>query len=171
MVTLWSSIKQVKAPYMFDGEHRIALHAMHGNPASSQGEEKVSWFFTSCCGNLVHILDLQWGWPFKTPVCSATSGLLSSYEGYLRNLHEAWQGNTDASRGDLGNRGSLSTCHTVILGFLSIVKKTQASSPFEALNSTCLLRCQRDVWTPVQMRQVPRAFFRISKGDSDIPSS
>ena len=26
----------------------------------------------------------------------------------------------------------------VILGFLSIIKKSQASSPFEALNSTCL---------------------------------
>ena len=31
---------------------------------------------------------------------------------------------------------------TEILGFLSIFKKSQASSPFEALNSTSLLRCQ-----------------------------
>ena len=31
---------------------------------------------------------------------------------------------------------------TVILGFLSIFKKSQASPPFEALNSTCLSRCQ-----------------------------
>ena len=35
------------------------------------------------------------------------SGLLSSYEGYLRNLHEAWQGNMDAFRGETGDRGSL----------------------------------------------------------------
>ena len=34
---------------------------------------------------------------------------------------------------------------TVILGFLSIFKKSQASSPFEALNSMCLSKCQRDV--------------------------
>ena len=34
---------------------------------------------------------------------------------------------------------------TVILGFLSIFKMSQASSPLEALNSVCLLRCQRDV--------------------------
>ena len=40
--TLWSSIKQVKAPYMFDGEHRNALHAMQGNRASSRGEGEVS---------------------------------------------------------------------------------------------------------------------------------
>ena len=60
---------------------------------------------------------------------------------------------------------------TVILGFLSIFKKSQASSPFEALNSAHLSRGQRDVSSPVQMRQRPRAFYRISTGDSDIPSS
>ena len=60
---------------------------------------------------------------------------------------------------------------TVILGFLSIFKKSQALSPFEALNSVCLLRCQRDVIPPVQMRQRPTAFSRFSTGDSDIPSS
>ena len=31
---------------------------------------------------------------------------------------------------------------TVILGFLSIFKKCQASSPFEALNSVCISKCQ-----------------------------
>ena len=60
---------------------------------------------------------------------------------------------------------------TLILGFLSIFKKSQASSPFEALNSECLSRCQRDVRPPVQMRQIPTAFSRISTGDSDMPSS
>ena len=57
---------------------------------------------------------------------------------------------------------------TVILGFLSIIKKSQASSPFEALNSACLSRCQRDVRAPVQMGQIPRAFSRVYTGDSDI---
>ena len=42
---------------------------------------------------------------------------------------------------------------TVILGFLSIFKKSQASSPYETLNSVCLWRGQRDVRPPVQMRQ------------------
>ena len=60
---------------------------------------------------------------------------------------------------------------TVILGFLSIFKKSQASSPYETLNSVCLSRCQRDVIAPVQMRQRPTAFCRFSTGDSDIPSS
>ena len=44
---------------------------------------------------------------------------------------------------------------TVIFGFLSIFKKSKASSPFEALNSVCLSRCQSDVIPPVQMRPIP----------------
>ena len=60
---------------------------------------------------------------------------------------------------------------TVILGFLSIFKKGQASSPFEALNSVCLSSCQRDVRPPVQMRQRPMAFSRVSTGHSDMSST
>ena len=60
---------------------------------------------------------------------------------------------------------------TVILGFLSIFKRSEACSPFEALNSVCLLRCQREVIPPVQMRRRPTAFSRVSTGDADIPSS
>ena len=60
---------------------------------------------------------------------------------------------------------------TVILGFLSIFKMSQASSPFEALKSTCLLRCQRDMKLPVQIRRGPRASPRFSTAYSDIPSS
>ena len=60
---------------------------------------------------------------------------------------------------------------TVILGFLSIFKKSQASSQFEGLKSTCLLSFQRDVRPHVQMRRGPRAFSRVSTGNSDIPSS
>ena len=39
---------------------------------------------------------------------------------------------------------------TVILGFLSVFKKSQATS-FEALNSACLSRGKRDVRPPVQI--------------------
>ena len=59
----------------------------------------------------------------------------------------------------------------MILGFLPIFNKSQASSSFEALNSACLSMCQRDVMPPVQMRRGPRAFSRVSTGDSAIPSS
>ena len=60
---------------------------------------------------------------------------------------------------------------TVILGLLSIFKKSQALSPYEALNSVSLLPVQRDVRHPVQMTGKPMAFSRVSTGDSDMPSS
>ena len=60
---------------------------------------------------------------------------------------------------------------TVILGSLSIFKRSQSSSPFEALNSVCLSRCQRYVIPPLQMRRRSTAFSRTSTEDSDIPSS
>ena len=60
---------------------------------------------------------------------------------------------------------------TVILGSLSIFKKSQASSPYEALNSVCLSRGQRDVRPTVQMRRTPTPFSKVSTGDSDLPSS
>ena len=59
----------------------------------------------------------------------------------------------------------------MILGLLSIFKKSQALSTYEALNSVCLLRVQRDVRPPVQMRQKTVAFSMFSRGDSDMPSS
>ena len=59
---------------------------------------------------------------------------------------------------------------TVILGFLSTFKNSQASTPFDALNSVCLSRYQSDVIAPIQMRRRTTALSRGSKGDSDIPS-
>ena len=60
--------------------------------------------------------------------------------------------------------------YTVILGLLSIFKKSHSLSPYEALNSVCLSRSQRDVRPPVQMRRTPTAFSRVSSGDSDMLS-
>ena len=36
-----SSVKQIEAPYVFDWENAIALHAMQLNRASSRGEGEV----------------------------------------------------------------------------------------------------------------------------------
>ena len=85
--TLWCSIKKNEATYVFDWEHGITLHPMQGIWASSHAEGGVSWDFSSCGRNLVYILELQWGWPIETPLSSAKSGLLSSYDGHLRNLN------------------------------------------------------------------------------------
>ena len=85
--TLWCSIKKIEAPYVFNWKYDIALHEMQGNQASSPSEGDVSWDFSSCGMKVGYILDLQRGWPFETPLCSAKSELLSSYDGHLRNLN------------------------------------------------------------------------------------
>ena len=59
---------------------------------------------------------------------------------------------------------------TVILVFLSIFKKNQASSPFEALNSALLLKSQVYMRPSVQKGLIIVAFSRVSTGDSDILS-
>ena len=59
---------------------------------------------------------------------------------------------------------------TVMLGLVSIFKKSQALSPYEAFNSVCFSRGHRDVRPPVQMMLTPKAFSRFSTGDSDMSS-
>ena len=72
---------------MFDWENTVALDTMQGNRASSRGEGKVSWAFSSCGMNLGYILDLRRGCPFEIGVCSVKSGHLSRNEGQLRNVN------------------------------------------------------------------------------------
>ena len=85
--TLCCSIKKIEAPYVFDWENGIALHGMQGNQASFPSEGDVSYDFSSCGRNLGYIRELERGWPLETPLCSVKSGLLSSYDGHLRNLN------------------------------------------------------------------------------------
>ena len=109
--TLGSSIQEVQTPFMFDGEDGIALHAMQWNRASCGSAGIVSLFFSSCGGNLGYTLVVGRGWPFKTCVHSAMSGLMSSYQEHIGNLLESWQGNRDASLVETWDPGSLSMCH------------------------------------------------------------
>ena len=55
---------------------------------------------------------------------------------------------------------------TIILVFLSVFTKSQASSPFRAMNSAHLSMCQKDVRPSVQKRWRTMAFSRVSTGDS-----
>ena len=65
---------------------------------------------------------------------------------------------------------SLFLFDTVILGFLNILKNCQASSKFEAMNSTWLSSSQRHFRPIFEMKWRPRAFSRVSTGDSGILS-
>ena len=118
----------------------------------------------------MYILKLRRGWPFETWVCSAKSGLLSSYDGHLGKLNYDWPENTDPSGGEPGGNRPL-LVGRVILVFLSIFTKSQASSPFEAMNSVHLSMWQKDVRPSVQKRWRTMAFSRVSSGDLVIPSS
>ena len=60
---------------------------------------------------------------------------------------------------------------TIMLVFLSIFTKSQASSPYEALKSLHPSKSQMDVRQYVQKSLRTMAFSRVSTGDSDIPSS
>ena len=154
---------------MFDDEHRIALHSMHGNRASFHVEGEVSWVFSSCIWNLGYILELQWGWPFKLEfvqrtqdsclVTRDTSGISTRIGRAIGTLLEV--------RRQTKYHFPVATR---ILGFLSDFTKCQVLSPFEAVNSVFLLKCQMDVRAPVEMSQGPRAFSRVFVGVSDIPS-
>ena len=87
---------------------------MQGYRASSLSEREVSWFYSSYGGNVGYVLELRQGQPLETFVCSATSGLLPSYDEQQRNLNYAWQDNTDASGGEAGERVSLSSWNSDI---------------------------------------------------------
>ena len=99
-----------------------------------------------------------------------TSELLSSYNGHIRNLNEAWQDHTDASGCEAGDQASLSSWHSDI----GIPINFQEESGIVTFRSTELgppLEVSRDVSNPVQMRRGPRAFSRDCTEDSAIPLS
>ena len=104
---LFSSIREIEVPYVFDWEHGTPQHELQGNRASS-------WVFLRCGKHLVYILELHWGLPLETRVCSSKSGLLSSYDGHLGKLKYAWQENTDTSAGEFGGQASLISGHSYI---------------------------------------------------------
>ena len=111
---LFSSIREIEVPYVSDLEHGTPQHEMQGNQVSSFGEGEVSWVLSSCGRHLVYILELLRGWPFETRVCSAKSGLLSSYDGHQGKLKYAWQENTYASGVEPGGQASLISWHSYI---------------------------------------------------------
>ena len=62
----------------------------------------------------MYILELRRGWPFETRVCSAKSGLLSSYEGHFGKLKYALPENTEASGREPGGQATLISWHSYI---------------------------------------------------------
>ena len=65
--TLWSSIKLIEAPYVFDWENAIALDTMHGNEPHLAGRGKSHGF---------------------SRVAAGTWGIFSSYDGDAHSKRE-----------------------------------------------------------------------------------
>ena len=112
----------------------------------------------------MYILELRRGWLSEPRVCSAMSGLLSSYDGHLGKLNYDWPENTDPSGGEPGGMRPL-LVGTVIFVFLSIFTKSQATSPFEALNSAHVSKSQMDMRPSVQKTLRTMAFSMVPTGD------
>ena len=110
---LFSSTKQIKFSYVFDGEHRSALHEMQGNRASYRGEGK-SHGFLKLPREPVEYFWVMVGKNLHRSCLFSTLELLSIYKVHLRNLLKALKGNSDASQCEVGYEGSLSTCHSDI---------------------------------------------------------
>ena len=146
--TLWSSIKEIKAPYVFDGN--------------------LEFLCTHCSGIGPHLA--AWGKSNGfSGVAVGTWGIFSSFsrDGHSKLVFvQQCQDSCLVMKDSSGISTRLGRAmwmllevrretkapflvDTVILGFLSIFKKCQASSTFEALNSLCLSGCQKDVKPPV----------------------
>ena len=76
----------------------------------------------------------------------------------------------DASGGEAGDQASLSSWQSDI-GIHINFQKSEASLPFEEMNSAHLSRCQRGVKPTVQMRRRHSAFARVSTGETNMPST
>ena len=138
---LWSAIKEIKAPFTFDVEHGIVLHAVQGNRASSRGKGDVSWFSSSCGRNLGYILELRRGGPFRHVfVQRRQDSCLGARDtsGFSSSLGMAIGSRLHVRRETHGPFPRA----TGILGLLSIFKRSQASSPLEALISADLSVCK-----------------------------
>ena len=129
------------------GSVRVWL-GIRGCSACNAGESSlisqrgvVSYDFLSCGRNLGYIRELERGWPLEIKLCSEKSGIRCSYEGHVRNLNKAWQGNTDTSGCEVGDQGSLSSFQNDI-GIPINFQEGSGLVSFEALNSTSLSRCK-----------------------------
>ena len=98
--TLWSSIKQVKSPYMFYWEQEIAPQCMHWNWGSSVGKGDVTWFSRVAAGTRGIFSSYGRNEPSKLMfvqqdqdtylVMSDTSGISSRFARAISTLLDVW---------------------------------------------------------------------------------
>ena len=151
---------------------------------------KIQLFWTQCRGIRPHLTKRGKSHGFSR-VPAGPWGIFSSYGRDVHLKLEFVQWSLDTCLGMRDNSGLYTRCgrtirtllevkwefrslflfETVILGFLTILKNCQASSKFEAVNSTWLSSCQMHVRPLFEMKWWPSAICSLSTGDSDILSS
>ena len=164
----------------FHQANQGSLHVLLGTWNCSAGNVRESGLISRSGGALIVFLGLQRE-PGVYSRLMAEMAIQNSYlfsdvrtPVYLQWIPQesklVWQDNTDASRSEAWDRGSLSSWRSDI----EIPNNTQEVSGILNFCNTELrkpLRCQRNVRPLMEMRWRPRAFCRVSKVDSDILSS
>ena len=84
--TLWSSIKQIEDPYVFDWENAIALDTMQGNRPHLAGRGKSHGLSRVAAGTWVYSR-VTAGMPIRNSSLFIEVRNLSRYEGQLRNVN------------------------------------------------------------------------------------
>ena len=167
---LFSSIREIEVPYVFGwntellsmkcrgiGPHLAGMGKSHDFSRVAAG----TWCIFSSYGGDGH---LKLGFvQQRQDSCLVMTDTSGSYTMLGRKIQTLLEVSQEAKHPLL--------VRTVILVFLSIFTKSQASSPFEAVNSAHLSNSQMDVRPSVQKRLRTMDFSRVSTGDSDIPSS
>ena len=158
---LFSSIREIEVLYVFNWEHGTAQHEMQGNRALSCGERDEfsrvaagTWCIFSSYGGDGH---LKLGFvQRRQDSCLNMTDTSGKYTMLGRKIQTLLKVSPEAKLPLLVGK--------VILVFLSIFTNSQASSPFEALNSAHLSKCQMDVRPSVQKRLRTMAFLQSPQG-------
>ena len=129
--TLLCSIKEVKPPFLFDVEHGTALEAMQGNRASSRGEGGNLMVFSRFGVGTWGILSISDSNVLETLVFfqqRQDSCLVSRNTSRFSSSHGRVVGMPLELRRETQFPFQVATG---ILEFLSIIKRSQASSPLK----------------------------------------
>ena len=90
-------------------ESEIFLETPQWKRASSRIEERISWIFLSCSGQLGIPLELRWGHQGPAPVASGKSSLHASCEGSLGIPLQSVLGPRSSSGAEVRTSGFLSS--------------------------------------------------------------
>ena len=145
---LWSSIKELKTPFLFQLEHGIVLTQCQGFRPHLAARGKSHGFSRVASGTWDIFSHDGVDVPSKVVSVQRHQDsclLVRDSSGFSSRLGRAIGMPIEVRRETQG----LFPVAKGIWGFLSIINSSQTSSPFELLNSVCFSRCQSDMCPPL----------------------